>query len=305
MPTTPPDPPKTFADQLAVITGGGDGMGRTLAIALAVEGCRVAICDVSSEGMAATVAACADAGASVLVSTHECDVSDEAALERFRDEVLVAHETDHIDLLFNNAGIGGAGSMVLDERADWERTFDICWGGVYLGTRVFLPLLMKSPSAHIVNTSSVNGFWASLGPSRPHTAYSASKFAVKGFTEALVQDLRHNAPNVSAHVVIPGHIGTGIAVNSSIVRGVDTELLAEVSERGAVFRNNAPTSAETAAEVILDGVRENRWRILIGEDAHVLDMLVRSEPEGAYEPEFLEQMKRQGVLEFIVGPVDS
>ncbi len=280
-------------------------MGRTLAVALATEGCRVAICDINEQTMAETVAACADAGASVLVSTHVCDVADEAALERFRDELLAAHEADHIDLLFNNAGIGGGGSMVEPEREAWDRTFNICWGGVYLGTRVFLPLLMKSESAHIINTSSVNGFWASMGPAHPHTAYSAAKFAVKGFTEALVQDLRHNAPNVQAHVVMPGHIGTGIAVNSALARGVDETEMAEYNERGAAFRNEAPMTAESAADVILDGVREGRWRILVGEDAHILDMAVRSDPENAYENDFVESMKSQGVLDRIMAVLDD
>ncbi len=296
---------KTFDGQLAVITGGGDGMGRTLAVALAAEGCDVAICDVAAEGMETTLAACRDAAPSVVVSSHICDVSDEAALEAFRDAVLAEHGTDHIDLLFNNAGIGGAGSMVLDERAGWERTFDICWGGVYLGTRVFLPLLMKSESAHIINTSSVNGFWASMGPHHPHTAYSAAKFAVKGFTEALVQDLRLNAPNVAAHVVMPGHIGTGIAVNSAMVRGIDDAELPEAVERGAAFRNNAPTTAESAATIILDGVRNGQWRILVGEDAHILDMSVRAEPDQAYELDFVQRMKEQGVLDQIMAVVES
>lgn len=93
-----------------------------------------------------------------------CDVGDEAALLVFRDEVLAAHHTDHIHLLFNNAGIGGGGSLFSDSREAWERTFDICWGGVYHGTRAFLPALGAADEAHIVNTSSVNGFWASIGP---------------------------------------------------------------------------------------------------------------------------------------------
>lgn len=276
-------------------------MGRSLAVQLASEGCHVAMCDISEDGMAATAdAANAAAKGNVRITTHVCDVSDEDSLVAFRDAALAAHETDVVDILFNNAGVGGGGSFAMDEREAWERTFAICWGGVYLGCRTFMSSLMKSKSSHIVNTSSVNGFWASLGPSRPHTAYSAAKFAVKGFTEALIQDLAMHAPNVSAHVVMPGHIGTGIALNSASVHGIDTAADPDVLERGNAFRNEAPMTADQAATVILDGVRDGRWRILVGEDAHVLDMLVRDSPEKAYDEDFLAVMADQDVMKALV-----
>lgn len=291
----------TFENQLAVITGGGDGMGRTLAIQLAAQGCHVAICDVSEAGMVGTIDACREAASDdVRLSSHLCDVSDEASLIAFRDAVLAQHDTDRVDLLFNNAGVGGGGSFVTDERESWERTFAICWGGVYLGCRTFLPALLNSNSAHIVNTSSVNGFWASLGPTHPHTAYSAAKFAVKGFTEALIQDLALHAPNVTAHVVMPGHIGTGIALNSAAVHGLDVAGDPEIIERGNSFRNEAPMTADQASSVILDGVSEGRWRILVGEDAHLLDMLVRDRPEKAYDMDFLATMADQDVMKSLV-----
>ena len=156
----------------------------------------------------------ADAPEGTVVTTHVCDVSDEASQLAFRDAVVAQHQTDHVNLLFNNAGIGGGGSVITDPREVWERTFNVCWGGVYLGVRTFLPLVIASDEGHIVNTSSVNGFWASIGPDRPHTAYSAAKFAVKGFSEALITDLRVNAPHVKVSVVMPGHIGTSIVENS-------------------------------------------------------------------------------------------
>ncbi len=131
-------------------------------------------------------------------------------------------DSDHIHLLFNNAGIGGGGSFVAGDRANWEKTFNVCWGGVYHCTRAFLPLLMAANEGHIVNTSSVNGFWASIGPGIPHTAYAAAKFAVKGFTEALMTDLAVNAPHIHCSVVMPGHIGTEIVTNSrKILSGDD------------------------------------------------------------------------------------
>src|SRR5690348_4867448 len=197
-------------------------MGRELVRQLAAEGCHVATCDVSEESLEDT-RALADEGAAAgtRVSTFVADVADEAHWLRFRDHVASEHSTDSINLLFNNAGIGGGGSFIREERSQWEDTFAVCWGGVYLGCRTFLPMLIASDEGHIVNTSSVNGFWASLGPARPHTAYSAAKFAVKGFSEALITDLRVNAPHVKVSVVMPGHIGTGIVLNSMRYFGLD------------------------------------------------------------------------------------
>ena len=169
---------KDFAGRLAVITGGGTGMGRELARQLAAEGCHIAICDLSEENMAQTKSLCEQHGPGGLrVSTSLADVSDEAQVLAFRDEVAQLHGTDRIHLLFNNAGIGGAGSFVLDGRDEWEKTFDVCWYGVYNGCRAFMPMLLAAPEGHVINTSSVNGFWASLGPLTAHPSYSAAKIA--------------------------------------------------------------------------------------------------------------------------------
>jgi len=315
----------SFSGKLAVVTGGGTGMGRELTRQLAAEGCHVAICDISDTNMADTLAACeSGAPAGTRVTSFVADVSDEQALLAFRDHVQQAHETEHLDLLFNNAGIGGGGSMLMDPREEWEKVFGVCWGGVYLGVRTFLPMLVRSPEARIVNTSSVNGFWATIGPTTSHTAYSAAKFAVKGFSEALITDLRLTAPNVGVSVVMPGHIGTSIVFNSGAYLGRDPkelneEQVAQLRERiggrgvdlsGASdedlrnlmvgmaegFRDNAPMTAAQAATVILDGVRAGTWRILVGEDAHILDEAVRKDPERAYEPEFLEELRASGVF---------
>lgn len=322
---------ENFAGKIAVITGGGTGMGRELARQLSAEGCHVAMCDVSPENMDETVALClADAPAGTRVTTFVADVSQEAQLVAFAAAVTSDHSTDHINLLFNNAGIGGGGSFVTDGREEWETTFNVCWGGVYLGTRTFMPLLVASEEGHIINTSSVNGFWASLGPNIPHTAYSAAKFAVKGFTEALIADLRQNAPHVKASVVMPGHIGTSIWINSGKFLGRDpkemtSEQLVEVRDRlgkrgldvsaasdddlrvgmqmqGEMFRDTAPMTAADAATVILDGVRAGAWRILVGDDAVSLDKLVRELPEIAYDPEFLPHLRSRGLFSFAIEP---
>ena len=318
---------ENFAGKIAVITGGGTGMGRELARQLSAEGCHVALCDVSAENMDETVALCAaDAPSGTRVTTFVADVSQEAQLVAFAEAVKTDHDTDHINLLFNNAGIGGGGSFVTDDRDEWETTFNVCWGGVYLGTRTFMPMLVASAEGHIVNTSSVNGFWASLGPNIAHTAYSAAKFAVKGFTEALITDLRQNAPHVKASVVMPGHIGTSIVINSGKFFGRDpkemtTEQLADVRDRlgkrgmdlsaasdddlrvgmqmqGEMFRDTAPMTAAQAATVILDGVRTDTWRILVGDDAVSLDELVREHPAIAYDPEFIPHLRARGLFSF-------
>ena len=309
---------RDFGGKLAVITGGGTGMGRALARALVAEGCDVATCDVLMDNLAETKRLCEqEASQGRVVSIHQCDVSDEEQVYAFRDAVLDAHQTDHVDLLFNNAGIGGGASFVNGSREEWERTFDICWGGVYYCARAFVPLLVASPEAHLVNTSSVNGFWATLGPRSAHSSYSAAKFAVKGFTEALVTDFANNAPHVKVSVVMPGHIGTSIAINSrrilagdgndpqdltaararfkalGMVEDVSDDQLREmIAQIGTRFRDDAPTTAEQAAAIILDGVREERWRILVGDDAHRLDEMVRDTPEEAYEESFLERLRQ-------------
>jgi NAD(P)-dependent dehydrogenase (short-subunit alcohol dehydrogenase family) len=308
---------KDFAGKIAVITGGGTGMGRELARQLVAEGCNVAMCDVSAEAMAETKALCEveKLPQGLRVTTHIADVSIEEQLRRFRDELIEQQATDKIHLLFNNAGIGGGGSLFTNTREQWERTFNICWGGVYLGVRTFLPLLLKADEGHIVNTSSVNGFWATVGMGVSHTAYSAAKFAVKGFTEALINDLRLNAPHIKCSVVMPGHIGTSIVSNSRKVlngadqmtpnellqarqrlkgMGVDTGPMSDEDiqnialDRARTFRDEAPTTAAAAAKIILDGVKADRWRILVGHDAHLLDERVRRAPDDAYTAEFFQ-----------------
>src|ERR1700733_15781000 len=228
-----------FAGRTAVVTGGGSGMGRELVRQLVAEACNVAMCDCAPTGLSETESLCEAAGLpqGLRVTTHIADVSDRTQVERFRDEVADRHQTDKIHLLFNNAGIGGGGSMVTNSRDEWERTFNICWGGVYNCTRTFLPMLQNAEEGHIVNTSSMNGFFASVGPRIPHTAYSAAKFAVKGFTEALITDLLINAPHIKCSVVMPGHIGTGIAGNTGKVQaGNDGDALTSTQLRQARAR---------------------------------------------------------------------
>jgi len=303
----------SLSGKLAVVTGGGSGMGRELARQLAAQGCSVAACDWHADAVAET-AAMARAGApdGVRVTGHACDVSDEAQVLRFRDELLAEHATDHADLVFANAGIGGGGSFVNDSRQEWERTFAVDWWGVYYCARVFLPLLIASGDGVLVNTSSLNGLWASLGPGAPNTAYSTAKLAVRGFTEALIEDLRTNAPQVRAALVLPGSVGTDIIANTRRAHGmpgpedmsdeeteeardflVTAKLVAEDAPPEEVRKtlvrlesegkDKAPLSAAEAATIILDGVRSGAWRILVGKDAAFVDERIRSKPESAYD----------------------
>ncbi len=308
----------SFTGKLAVVTGGGSGMGRELVRQLAAQGCSVAACDLNGDAVAVTAAtARAAAPPGVRVTGYACDVSEEAQVVRFRDELLEEHGGDHVDLLFSNAGAGGGESFVASRRDVWERTFAIDWWGVYYCARVFLPLLIASGDGVLVNTSSVNGLWASLGPGMPNTAYSTAKFAVRGFSEALIEDLRSNAPGVRVAVVMPGHVGTDIVANSIRAHGlpelekltgaqleelIPREVRAKLAGAGllaedasadelrqmlvranADFRDKAPLSAAQAATIILDGVRSGAWRILVGEDAKKIDAAVRAKPEAAYD----------------------
>ena len=296
-------------------------MGRELVRQLAAEGCHVATCDISEQNLAETLELVSTDGSTARVSTHIADVSSEADLVRFRDELQEQHDTDQLNLLFNNAGIGGSGSFCTDPREQWERTFRILWDGVYLGVRTFLPLMMAAPEAHIINMSSLTGLWASLGPSTPATAYSAAKFAVRGFSEAMIVDLSINAPHVKISVVFPGHVGTPMSLNTlRHFAGGESNLLSEVQveriraqllavgrdpmkltdesiqvlavERARRFQDEAPLGPAEAAATIIEGVKAGKWRILVGDDARMVDEMVRAEPDEAYTPEFFAKVQK-------------
>ena len=326
-----------FRSKIAVVTGGGAGMGRELCVQLVKEGCAVATCDVMMDNLNETKALCNEVDSDIEVTLHQCDVSREVDVNRLRDEVTAAHG-NAINLVFNNAGIGGGGTMTSEEtREEWERTFDVCWYGVYYTCRAFMPHVIASDEGWFVNTSSINGFWASIGPNTPHTAYSAAKFAVKGFTEALVTDLRLHAPHVGASVVMPGHIGTSIAINSGQILGrsvplewsddevkdvragmmessgtvaedvmnlSDDQIREVMHQRQLDFRDKAPTSAAQAAAIILNDVKAGRWRILVGDDAYRIDAKVRAKPESAYEHNFLESIFEDGDLGALVASTE-
>ena len=314
-----------FKGKVAVVTGGGSGMGRELCVALAKAGCTVASCDLAMDRLQETKALCEAAGQAPMTA-HQCDVSSEEDLKAFRDQVRQKHG-EALNLLFNNAGLAGGGSMTSEaERADWEKTFNVCFHGVYWGCRAFMPMLLAAKEGRIINTASVGGFWA-YGGAGPQSAYCTAKFAVKGFTEALMNDLRMTAPHIKVSLVMPGHIGTDIWINSGKLLGhadplemsaaavkrfreqlleaggppaeqvmnlSDNQLRQTIHQGGIDFREKAPTSAKDAAAIILEGVAQGKWRILVGDDAHNLDRRVRENPEQAYEPEFVQALTAGG-----------
>jgi NAD(P)-dependent dehydrogenase (short-subunit alcohol dehydrogenase family) len=311
-----------FAQKLAVITGAASGIGRELAKELGSRSCDLALCDIDGEGLSVTREECQSGGASGRITTHICDVSNEVEVKTFRDTVMRKHATRHVDLLFNNAGIGGGASFVVDNRSEWDKTFNVCWFGVYYCSRAFMPLLIASSESFLVNISSINGVWASQSSGAPCTAYSAAKFAVRGFSEALIADLRTNAPHVKVYLVIPGHVGTAIIANSSRIlghkspmempastlgatrrdlsrRGIavsnmsDTQLREYLDHEMHKFQTEARTTASEAAHKIIEGICGTCWRILIGDDAVLVDDAVRERPDAAYEPAFAAQVQGQ------------
>jgi NAD(P)-dependent dehydrogenase (short-subunit alcohol dehydrogenase family) len=266
----------SFTGKLAVVTGGGSGIGRELVRQLAAAGCSVATCDLNPDTVAVTAAtAWAAAPPGVTVTGHTCDVSDEAQLLRFRDELLEQHASDHVDLVVSNAGVAG-GSI-----------------------------------------------WATAGGGVPLTAYCASEFAIKGFSEALIPDLRANAPQVRVVVVMPGQVNTDMGANSRRALGLpdleqlsDAELMEQMPEvarailigtgllaegfsaddlRQAIprirdeFRGKGFTAVQ-AATIILDGVRSGAWRILVGDEAKMLDEQARADPEAPFDYERYPEM---------------
>lgn len=310
-----------FRGKIGVLTGAGTGIGRALTRQLVAHGCHMAICDVSEEALAETIALCRKSNPEAMLSGILCDVADETQVHQFVDHVRSSHGTGHIDLLINNAGISGGGSFIESSREEWERTFNICWSGVYLMTRAFMPMLLQSPAGHIVNMSSANALRAVLGGHIPHTAYSAAKFAVRGFSEALIHDFRFNAPHLKVSVVMPGAVGTEIVSNSAQILGqrapedwseddvlrararwdiagsidhadMDDDQVRAAGVREVQAARQVGLSPAEAADIILEGVRNDRWRILVGRDTEALDVLVRENPETAYDPDFVERWRK-------------
>jgi NAD(P)-dependent dehydrogenase (short-subunit alcohol dehydrogenase family) len=248
--------------KVAVITGAGSGIGRALALQLARLGAKVAISDVDTVGLAETERQVDVIGAPC--HSQRLDVTDRAAVLAYAD--AVAEHFGSVNIVINNAGIAFTGNIEDMTFEQIERVMDVDFWGVVNGTKAFLPHLIASGEGHVVNISSLFGLLAVPGQS----AYNAAKFAVRGFTEALRQEMLVNKHPVQVTCVHPGGIKTAIARNAGSVDGLDPRSLAEVFDKKL-----AKTSAESAAKQILRAVRGNHARAVVGYDAKALDVLIR------------------------------
>jgi len=254
-----------LANRTAVITGAGSGIGRAVAVALARRGCHLALADINQAGLLETLHMVRTEG--LRVSSHLLDVSDREQVAAF--PALVLDEHPGVDVLVNNAGValGGTFAEVSDE--DFEWLFGINFWGVLRMTRAFMPLLQASDDARLVNLSSVYGIVAPAGQS----AYSASKFAVRGFSEALRHELAGSTIGVT--VVHPGGVATSIADNARIPAGADP---VEVARRRAVQNKLLRMPPARAGEIIARGIERRKKRVLVGMDAEAVSLLARILP---------------------------
>ncbi|MBJ6138461.1 SDR family NAD(P)-dependent oxidoreductase [Marinobacter litoralis] len=263
---------KSFRNKVAAITGAASGIGQALAIALAKEGCHLALSDVDTVGLKKTVAELKQYDVSVC---HDVlDVSDHSAVKNWADKVVDYH--GKVNLIFNNAGVAMGGTVEDTPLEDYEWILNINLWGVIYGTKAFLPYIKSSgEEGHVVNISSVFGLF-----SQPtQSAYNTSKFAVRGFTESLRQELDMEKGSVSASCVHPGGIKTNIVKNARMNKSVESiGKQASAEEMRDQFESLFITTSEKAASVILKGVKSNQRRILIGPDAKLLDVMARALP---------------------------
>jgi NADP-dependent 3-hydroxy acid dehydrogenase YdfG len=251
-----------FAGKVAAVTGAGSGIGQALALELARSGAALAISDVDTEGLAQTEEQLKAIGAPV--RTDRLDVTEREAFQIYADQIN--EHFGKVNQIYNNAGIAFTGDVEVSQFKDIERVMDVDFWGVVNGTKAFLPHLIASGDGHIINVSSLFGLMSMPG----QAAYNSAKFAVRGFTEALRQEMALNGHPVKVTSVHPGGIKTAIARNGTTAEGVDPTAQAKFFDKRL-----ASTSPQRAAEIILEAVRKNRARVLVGPDAVVLDLIVR------------------------------
>ncbi|MEB4210242.1 SDR family oxidoreductase [Mycobacterium sp. 94-17] len=251
-----------FAGKVAVVTGAGSGIGQALALELARSGAKVAISDVDIEGLAGTEEQLKAIGATF--KSDRLDVTEREAFLAYADGVK--EHFGKVNQVYNNAGIAFTGDVEVSQFKDIERVMDVDFWGVVNGTKAFLPHLIASGDGHVVNVSSVFGLFAVPG----QAAYNSAKFAVRGFTEALRQEMGAAGHPVAVTTVHPGGIKTAIARNATAADGLDQAELAKLFDKRL-----AKTTPHRAAQIILDAVRKKKARVLVGPDAKFLDILVR------------------------------
>ncbi len=264
---------KEFEGKVAAITGAGSGIGRSLALQLAQQGCALALSDINEVGLAETANQVA-AESTVRVTSQRVNVAERDEVEAWAAQVAADH--GRVNLIFNNAGVALGATIEGVSYEDFEWIMGINFWGVVYGTKAFLPYLKASGDGHVVNISSVFGLFSQ--PSQG--TYNASKFAVRGFTEALRQELEFSNAPVSATCVHPGGIKTNIARDARFSSDVKEVLGQDERQGKAMIEKMFITSADKAAAEILRAVRRNRRRVLVGPDAKVIDAFVRLMPTG-------------------------
>ncbi|MFM0503533.1 SDR family NAD(P)-dependent oxidoreductase [Paraburkholderia caffeinilytica] len=262
---------QTFQGKVAAITGAGSGIGRELAIQLAAQGCHLSLADLDETNVSATAALARDTNPAVRVTVSTLDVADREAVFAWAERT--ANEYGKINLIFNNAGVALSGTAEATTIDKFTWLMNINFWGVVHGTQAFLPYLRASGNGHVVNTSSLFGLLAAPGSS----TYNAAKFAVRGYTESLRQELDLMRCGVSATCVLPGGIKTAIARNARTDASI-AALGIDPATRTDKFSKNLVTSASRAAGIILAAVRQNKRRVLVGKDAVLLDKIQRVFP---------------------------
>ncbi|MCP2274911.1 Short-chain dehydrogenase [Nocardia amikacinitolerans] len=256
-----------FQNKVCVITGAGSGIGRALAENLAKRGAKLALSDIDTEGLAETVRRCEQLGAKV--KSDRLNVAEREAVLLYADAVKAHFGVVH--QVYNNAGIAFHGEVLRSEFKDIERIMDVDFWGVVNGTKAFLPMLIESGDGHVVNVSSLFGLIAVPGQS----AYNSAKFAVRGFTESLRQEMLVGKHPVKVTCVHPGGIKTAVARNATYAEGIDGKSAASMFDKKLAIH-----TPEMAAQTITEGVRKGHGRVLIGWEAKLLDMFVRVTASG-------------------------
>ena len=270
---------KDFYNKVALITGAGSGIGRALALQLAEEGCNLALVDWNKETLEETKSLLGSKNISV--STHNFDLRDKDRINELPDKIIELH--NNIDIIFNNAGLSVVGTVDEVDEDDWNFGIDILLNSVIQMSTVFLPHLRKRPVSAIVNTSSIFGLFSVPKQS----IYNVGKFGVKAFTESLALEMEIAESPVEVYCVFPGHIGTNIYHASKFksfeaddagaaIFGANASTIEEAADQ---FKNNAPSSPEYAAKVIIKNIKKKNKRILIGADAHFYDLMSRLSPK--------------------------
>ena len=270
---------KDFNNKVALITGAGSGIGRALALQLAEEGCNLALVDWNNETLEETKSLLSSKNISV--STHNFDLRDKDRINELPDKLIELH--NNIDIIFNNAGLSVVGTVDEVDEEDWNFGMDILLNSVIQMSTVFLPHLRKRPVSAIVNTSSIFGLFSVPKQS----IYNVGKFGVKAFTESLALEMEMAESPVEVYCVFPGHIGTNIYHASKFksfeaddagaaIFGANASTIEEAADQ---FKNNAPSSPEYAAKVIIKNIKKKNKRILIGADAHFYDLMSRLSPK--------------------------